>query len=121
MNAIIVYLPPGDKKVIIPSGYRYSINSEALTDQAGQPSNTPSPLIASILSPTPWIVAFRENGDGETGWIRQAANYAIISLVKGRGLVAGCSKMKFHRASEAEGDGAERRYKYRVNVASLDK
>lgn len=71
MNAIIVYLPRGDKKVIIPSGRRYSINSKVR------------------CPPTPPFCGKRLNlggveREGETRRIRRNANYAIISLVRRR-------------------------------------
>lgn len=46
MNAIIVYLPSGDKKVIIPSGHRYFINSKV------HPDHWPTPIWIGVSAKT---------------------------------------------------------------------
>lgn len=83
MNAIIVYLPRGDKKVIIPSGRRYSINSKGSLRWPTPSTTSPPPFCGKRLN---LGGLGKKKGEGEiVGWIRQNANYAIISLVRRRG------------------------------------
>lgn len=50
MNAIIVYLPRGDKKVIIPSGRRYSINSKGSLRWPTPSTTSPPPFCGKRLN-----------------------------------------------------------------------
>lgn len=90
MNAIIAYLPRGDKKVIIPSGRRYSINSKVSLRWPTPPSTT-SVLREKI---EPWGIGGGGGEDPVVGFVRMLI-MQLYRWLGGRGVEKAVLKMKF--------------------------